>query len=238
MNDTQIQSTADKIRGLLAKARNTPYPEEANLFLAKASEMMAKHSISEAMLADKRTDEINELVISVGKYHVQKCTVLVGVVKAFGCHAVSLSSRGRGVYGIVGFQSDLDMVQALMESLGFQLDRELLTVKGTYGIPTKSARVSFAHEWSRTVSDRIAAFYDSAVEEAVAESSSTALVLVSRDEKVADAYTERYNVKPRYYTRSTNHNHYGSYGRQGAEAGQRADIGAKRMDGNRGALTA
>lgn len=232
----EIESTTDKIRNLLAKARSTTYAEEANLFLSKASELMAKHSISEAMLADQRTDEIGELVINVGKYHVQKCSLLVGVVKAFGCHAVGLNSRGRGIYGVVGFQSDLDMVESLMESLGFQLDRELLNIKGQYGISTKSARVSFATEWAREVSDRVESFYSAAVEEAVAESSSTALVLVTRDEKVAGEYEKKYGMKPRYYNRSSSHNHYSSYGSQGREAGGRADIGASRVGGKRGAL--
>lgn len=243
METTQMQSTADKIRGLLNKAKATNFPEEANAFLSKAAEMMAKYSITEAMLADARTDPIEEEIITLGKYQVQKVNTLVSIVQAFGCHAVDLRySKGRGTYGVVGFRSDLNMVKALMESLEIQLDRELLNVTGDGWVTTKSARTSFAHSWCTEVARRITNFYAAAVEEAEQEatasgSTSTALVLASRDEQVSNVYEEKYGRKPRYSSRQSSHTHHGGYASRGRKAGQRADIGTGSLRSNRGALT-
>ena len=49
--DAADQRVLDRVRALLAKAESTEFPEEAEALTAKAQELMARHSIDEALLA-------------------------------------------------------------------------------------------------------------------------------------------------------------------------------------------
>ncbi len=51
MHDQPIPDPiAERIAALLDKAESTSYPAEADAFMAKAQELMARHAIDEAML--------------------------------------------------------------------------------------------------------------------------------------------------------------------------------------------
>lgn len=238
----------DKIRGLLAKAESTEYDEEASALLDKAAELMAKYRIDAALLeaADpaKADDVIEVRTVSVGTYHVAKGMLAVQLAQTFGAHVTWGSRRpGRRTLNFVGHRSDLDVVEALMTSIELQLDRELLKVKGYDAGDTRTQRASFAYGFVRRVGQRLKDHYAKAESEAVdaaeaettGASTSVALVLASRDEKVSAKYEEIYHRKPSY-TRTTYTYGSSSSQRRGQEAGSRADIGQGAVGGRR-ALT-
>lgn len=238
-NDDKI---IDKIRGLLAKAEATEFEDEAEAFLGKAAELMAKYRIDEAVLeaaGKAATDPIERVSVTIGKWRSAKGTLVVQLCEAFDCHAIWANKR-TGKLGLVGHTSDLEVVRALLTSLELQLDRLLQTVQGWDTGSTRSKRASFAYGWCSRVGDRIVEHYGKALEDEVeksGESSSVALVLASRAEQVSTKFEEFYHTKPRY-TRSSHSVSSGHDYRQGAAAGNRADIGQGRVtSGVRGSIT-
>lgn len=115
------------IRALLAKAEATDFPEEAELFTAKATELIAKFSIDEALLwsaSDSAADEPDEIKLVLLAPYLGPKSILVNLVaRAFGCMAIRLqrSSNDRQTMSICGFRNDLSVVEALITSLLVQM---------------------------------------------------------------------------------------------------------------------
>lgn len=238
------EAMIEKIRGLLAKAESSEFEEEADLFLKKATELMAKYRIDEALLAaagKAADDPVERRFISVGTWGIAKGSLIVSLCQAFDCHAV-WASKQKGVRrcGLVGHASDLDVVVALFTSLEIQLDRELQNVKGYDKGGTRAARNSFARGWCNRVGTRVESHYKKAVvaetaEHSTGDSESVALVLASREQDVNAKYQEFYHTKPRYRTSRTRTSNYGAY-HNGSQAGERANIGATSI-GSRGQIS-
>lgn len=245
MNDTgngNDDKIIDKIRGLLAKAEATEFEDEAEAFFDKATELMAKYRIDEAMLAaagKAADDPIERVNITIGKWANAKGVMVVGLCEAFDCHAI-WSNKKQGILSLVGHKSDLEVVRALCTSLELQLDRQLQHVQGHSTGSTRAKRASFAYGWCGRVSSRIKTHYGNAVQqetEKSGESASVAVVLASREDQVAAKYQEFYGRKPRYTRGSYRASSASSY-MQGASAGERADIGQGRVtSGVRGSIT-
>ncbi|MGF1426331.1 DUF2786 domain-containing protein [Kitasatospora sp. LaBMicrA B282] len=107
-----------RIRALLAKAESTEYPQEAEALTGKAQQLMAQHSIDEALLAggsggDSRPDAVRIGVDS--PYEGPKAMLLDAVAAANRCRVVW--SKEFGFCTVVGFESDLDAVDLLYTSL-------------------------------------------------------------------------------------------------------------------------
>ncbi|WP_432004072.1 DUF2786 domain-containing protein [Streptomyces sioyaensis] len=114
-----------RIRGLLAKAEATDYAEEAEALSAKAQELMARHSIDEALLdrADGprggRTTGPSAVRIGIeGPYEQAKALLLDAVAAANRCRAVWAADVGFST--LVGFASDLEAAEMLYTSLLLQ----------------------------------------------------------------------------------------------------------------------
>lgn len=238
----------DRIRGLLAKAESSEFEEEAAAFLDKATDLMAKYRVDEAVLAaagKAANDPVDRAFIDLSGYHSPKGSLAVHLAEALDCHVLWAHGGPRGSkrLAIVGHVSDLATFEALMTSLELQLDRELHKVSGYSSGDTRARRTSFANGWVRKVGNRIKAHLASAVDTAVAEaeaedaSSSVALVLAERRDVVADKYQEFYKTKPRYTRSSRGSSRYDAYA-AGSAAGARADIGTKGVSGARGSLSA
>jgi hypothetical protein len=229
------------IRGLLSKAEATEFPEEAELFFAKASELIGRWAIDSAMLWDgadqsgrERPDELQLVVFS--PYLTQKAVLIAAVASAHGCRTVRLvsgSPKGSEVVSVVGFPSDLRWVDTLVTSLLVQLTAAMLSLcpKGVSASATASWRRSFIIGYAEEVSarleqDRAAAASAKSAETTQPtagakssgpkrESPSVAVVLASRGEAVQEDFRRRH---PR--VRSS----WASSGRSatGRQAGQRA----------------
>lgn len=169
------------VRSLLSKAEATEFPEEAEAFFAKASELIGRWAIDEAMLwdgADRGGREMpDELQLVVhGPYLPQKAILIAGVASAHGCRAIRLrgaSGSRTEIISIIGFPSDLRWVETLVTSLLLQLTSSMLSrcPKGVSAADSASWRRSFIVGYAEEVRARLEADRAAA---AAARSASTA----------------------------------------------------------------
>ncbi|UQX01727.1 DUF2786 domain-containing protein [Streptomyces sp. RerS4] len=108
-----------RIRALLAKAEATTFPEEAEALSAKAQELMARHTVDEALLAVRGGSPAQVPgACRIGvepPYEEAKAVLLDAVATANRCRAVWNS--GFEFSTVVGFESDLEAVELLYTSL-------------------------------------------------------------------------------------------------------------------------
>ncbi|MFE7468919.1 DUF2786 domain-containing protein [Streptomyces sp. NPDC057499] len=164
-----------RIRALLAKAEATGFPEEAEALTTKAQELMARHSIDEALLAARTHSEEAPGACRIGvdaPYETAKAILLDAVATANRCRAVWNGDLGFST--VVGFEPDLDAVELLYTSL---------LVQGTVAMTkaeagqraggrkrTKAFRQSFLMAYAQRLGSRLAADAARVTAEAEAES--------------------------------------------------------------------
>lgn len=254
---TEDDRRLSTIRALLAKAEATEYPDEAEAFFAKASELISRWAIDEAMLwagsdasGRERPEELQLMMHA--PYLPQKAVLVGAVATAHGCRAVRIvspSGVGKEVISIVGFPTELRWVDTLATSLMVQLTSAMLSRCPSGLTPSASASwrrsfiIGFAEEVGRRLeSDRAAAAAErdaaaSASDAASAgagggSSSSTALVLASRAEEVDVEVRRRH---PRLRSSWASSGRSASGRREGRAAGRDASI-TRRGLGSRGRL--
>jgi hypothetical protein len=167
------------IRALLAKAEATEFPDEAEAFFAKASELISRWAIDEAMLwagADQggreRPDELQLLLHA--PYLPQKAVLVGAVASAHGCRAVRIVSPpgvGTEVMSVVGFPTELRWVDTLVTSLLVQLTSAMLArcPRGLSASASASWRRSFIVGFAEEVGRRLEADRAAAAAERDAE---------------------------------------------------------------------
>ncbi len=244
------------IRALLAKAEATEFPDEAEAFFAKASELISRWAIDEAMLwADADAsgrEQPDELQLMMHAPYLPQKAVLVGAVAtAHGCRAVRIVSPpgvGKEVISVVGFPTELRWVDTLVTSLMVQLTSAMLARCPSGLTPSASASwrrsfiIGFAEEVGRRLeTDRAAA---AAARDAATTASasppgtapgaaaSTALVLASRAQEVDVELRRRH---PRLRSSWASSGRSASGRREGRAAGREASI-TRRGIGGRGQL--
>ncbi|MFD7899836.1 DUF2786 domain-containing protein [Streptomyces sp. NPDC059743] len=182
-----------RIRALLAKAEATGYPQEAEALTAKAQELMARHSIDEAVLADRshRGDVPGACRIGVdAPYETAKAILLDAVASANRCRAVWNSAYGFST--VVGFEPDLAAVELLHTSLLVQgttaMTRAEAAQRAGGRKRTKMFRQSFLMAYAHRVGERLAEATARTTQEATADTEGGGLlpVLAARDVAVAD----------------------------------------------------
>ncbi|MFD7815978.1 DUF2786 domain-containing protein [Streptomyces sp. NPDC059785] len=169
--DGQPSRMLTRIRGLLAKAEATGFPEEAEALSAKAQELMARHSIDEALLAARTqapADAPGACRIGVEPpYETAKAVLLDAVAGANRCRAVWNDALGFST--VVGFEPDLEAVELLYTSLLVQATAAMARAEAAQRAGgrkrTKTFRQSFLAAYAHRIGDRLAA----AAEEQVAE---------------------------------------------------------------------
>lgn len=220
-----------KIRALLAKAEATNFPEEAKAFSEKAQELMTKYAIDEAMLDSERPATERAVVVEhrfmvENPYAQAKITLLSRVAEANHCQVFMSKTPGKKPADptgavVVGFQSDIDMVLLLWTSLLIQCNREMATATRPASIGSTS-QVRTWKKWFILGYADVIGLRLRRAETGVMTSTSTALVLADRSEKVSDYVTGKMRIKQGKRDR-------GAFSRdgmaQGAEAAQRADLG-------------
>ena len=222
------------IRGLLAKAEATEFPEEAEAFFNKASELIARYAIDEARLwatATTGREQPDELRLVIhAPYVAQKSVLVARVASAHGCRAIrfgSGSARGGEIVAVVGFPTDLRWVETLVTSLLVQLTSAMLAgcPRGLSSAQSAGWRRSFIIGFAEEVGSRLQADREVAAREADAHDArgrrdehsghSVSLVLVERSEEVRDDFRKRFP-----YTQTTRASTGGS--RAGHHAGRAA----------------
>ncbi|WP_433242407.1 DUF2786 domain-containing protein [Actinomadura nitritigenes] len=232
----------NKIRGLLAKAESTEFPEEAEALRERATALMAKYGIEQAVLAgtaDPEANEITDRIIDCYRpWAEEKASFLYRLGEAMGCRAVEIETRsGNGFTRIqlVGYVSDLDRVEMLFTSLLVQLAHAVAVATPPPGQKPRPFRRAFVAGYSSEVVWRVR----QAEERAAADAKTThgtglEVVLVDRSTRVQNFFD---NLFPELGTRSVRR--YGNSGlNAGMAAGKRADIGQRRTgSGGRQAIS-
>ncbi|MEU9243143.1 DUF2786 domain-containing protein [Streptomyces sp. NPDC048385] len=181
-----------RIRALLAKAEATGYPEEAEALSAKAQELMARHSIDEALLAAGALAPDAPGACRIGvepPYEQAKAVLLDAVATANHCRAVW--NEPLAFSTVVGFEADLEAVELLHTSLLVQATHAMTKAEAAQRAGgrkrTKTFRQSFLAAYAHRVGDRLRAAARSAVAETETEASQPLLpVLATRDMAVTD----------------------------------------------------
>jgi hypothetical protein len=236
----------DKVRKLMAQAEDSSVtPAEAEAFMERAIALMAKYGLDEALVNEKRA--VREVPVTrkmdiSGSYSTQKGEMYAWIVQAMRGKCVMHHSRKRlTAVTAIGFASDLDRAELVYTSLLLQAATQVAKVKPELNFwgdkPSASATAAYRRSWYRgfstTVSTRIRLAEEAAVAqaepEAAAQGASMELVLVDRSAQVQNAFEEAFpNLgKPRK-VRVDRHAYH-----QGSAAGERADIGGKRLGGTR-----
>ncbi len=245
------------IRALLAKAEATEYPDEAEAFFNKASELISRWAVDEAMLwADADSsgrEQPDELQLVLHAPYLPQKAVLVGAVAtAHGCRAVRIVSpagTGREIISVVGFPTELRWVDTLVTSLLVQLTSTMLARSPSGLSPSASASwrrsfiVGFAEEVGRRLeADRAAAAAErdaatsaaatagpaAASDASDVSAPSTALVLASRAEEVDDELRRRH---PRLRSSWASSGRSASGRREGRAAGKEASLSRRGLGG-------
>ncbi|MEU9548199.1 DUF2786 domain-containing protein [Streptomyces werraensis] len=151
-----------RIRALLAKAEATGFPEEAEALSAKAQELMARHSVDEALLAARAAVTEGPDAVRIGvdpPYEQAKAVLLDAVAAANHCRAVW--NEAFGFSTVVGFASDLEAVELLYTSLLVQATGAMTRAEAAQRAGgrkrTKAFRQSFLAAYAHRVGVRLAA---------------------------------------------------------------------------------
>jgi hypothetical protein len=235
------------IRALLAKAEATPFAAEADAFTAKASELMARHAIDEALVwahdsGSERATPIETRIVIHRPFLNQKATLVHRVADALGCRTVRfVGHRGAATetMSIVGFAADLELVDTLVTSLLLQLTTAMMatTPSGLGASQVAAWRRSFIAGFSTSVAQRLAADRAAAATDrrgsgdpTPRRGASTALVLADRAHAVDDEFRR---LHPHLRQMRIGNGSSRAGHQAGSSAGRRADLGARRLHGQR-----
>jgi hypothetical protein len=217
-----------KIRALLAKAESTTFPHEAEALTAKAQELLGRHRIDEAALDQGRAHGPGGRRIWLDDpYASAKFSLLSAVARANRCTAVRLGKVG--ACHVVGFPSDLEVVEVLHTSLLVQATTAMAAagrqVDDDGRSRTRSFRQSFLVGFAARIGQRLREASATGEAEGVAAHGPSVLpVLARRDQEVEAAVSQAF---PRLRT-----SHTASSNRAGLVAGvtaaDRADLSVRR----------
>ncbi|MFE6364165.1 DUF2786 domain-containing protein [Streptomyces sp. NPDC057806] len=150
-----------RIRALLAKAEGTGFPEEAEALTAKAQELMARHSVDEALLAARAPAPDAPGACRIGvepPYEQAKAVLLDAVADANHCRAVWNDAVGFST--VVGFEADLEVVELLYTSLLVQAQTAMTKAEAAQRAGgrkrTKTFRQSFLAAYAHRIGTRLA----------------------------------------------------------------------------------
>ena len=242
MNDND--PILSKVRKLLALAEDpAATTQETETYTAKATQLIADYGIDRALLAraDPTTDPVGNREIALdAPYAADKVDLLATVAHHLRCATVRRSRRRDGgkelSLHLFGHRSDLERVEILFTSLLLQSATALARTP----VPAHAHKAAFRRSWLagfRMAVGRRLAEAESRAESAASErfeasGTSSALVLADRTVEVVSAMEAAYpnlsTARPRNLSGSGTH--------EGYAAGQRADLGARRVGGTRRSL--
>ncbi len=220
-----------RIRGLLAKAEATEFPDEAEALSGKAQELMAKFSLDSALVeADVEIpDDSAGRRLWVDTPYVSAKAQLVGAVAAANrCRTVVIDELA--VVTIVGAEVDLQHTEILSTSLLVQANRAMIAAGKHIGrrgeSRTRSFRQSFLMAYAQRIGERLeqtAAATQAAVPEAAADR--LLPVLAKREEQVDALFTQLFPNTTTRRTRITN----GAGWNAGVTAANQAQLEGRRQ---------
>jgi len=242
-------STMRVIQKLLSRAEATDFDHERDACLSKVAELVARHSIEEALLRASVDDGAREspterLMVVPSPYAARKVSLFGAVGEHAGCTVIDLGNDDTGVRRVaaVGFPSDLDRMEVLVTSLLVQLTRSMLSAptrpRRTAGA-TAAWRRSFVSGFTWRVAERLREA--SRAEKAGTEGGHSAadsagdgpsleLALIERQDAVDEEVARRY---PYLRTRRMDGGSSAEGHRAGRDAGNRAGLGEEALGARR-----
>jgi hypothetical protein len=222
-----------RIRGLLAKAESTEFPDEAEALTAKAQELMSRHAVDAALL-DAGSPASGRTSVGTRRVHVDdpyvraKMQLLGAIADANGVRLVWYQRLG--IANLVGVPTDVDAVELLFTSLLLQVAQALGAAERAAG--SRSASRAFRRAFLLGYAVRIGERLRTARERATAAGTAAAAerhvdllpVLRSRQEAVDVAFTELF---PRVRSSRTRTATDASGWYAGRAAAERADVGSR-----------
>lgn len=221
-----------RIRGLLAKAESTEFPDEAEALSAKAQELMTRYAVDEAVLSSDHGERLVELVVArrvhlENPYPEAKLRLLDAVGSVNDVRVIYLESLA--IATVVGLPFDLDLVELMFTSLLVQASRAMAAAgrAGDRGTRTPSFRRSFLLSYAQRIRERLTEARDVTTEEE-ANSRGADLVPVMKerrnavDEAFGRLFPETYSIQ----TRTTNARGWHA----GRLAAEHADLRAGRTE--------
>ena len=186
----------DRIRALLAKAESTTFDAEADSFMAKAQELMARYAIDHAMIEAGASPQGLAAGVRARRVHIddpyapQKAQLLGVVASTNGAKVVWHDDFGSAT--VMGFDVELDLTELTFTSLLVQMTRSMAAAGGP-GSRTRSP--AFRRAFMLSFAVRIGERLDEAVHIARDEAGETygaALVPVqeARDAAVRERAAE------------------------------------------------
>lgn len=151
------EKTLGRVRGLLAKAESTSFPEEAEALSAKAQELMTKYAIDRAVLADHTAGTVLPSARRIWldtPYTDAKALLVDRVAHANRCRAVFLADWD--VVTVVGDDTDLDAVELLSASLLIQATRTMIDTADSGESRSRHYRKAFLTAYAARIGDRLA----------------------------------------------------------------------------------
>ena len=218
-----------RIRGLLAKAESTEFPEEAEALTAKAQELMTRYAVDAALLdpGSSPTDGVGTRRVHVADPYVRaKMQLLAAVAEANEVRLVWYSSLG--IANLVGLPADVAAVELLFTSLLLQVAQALAAAERAQGrrSASRSFRRSFLLGYAHRIGERLQTARQRATAQAAAEHGVDLLpVLRSRREAVEKATAELF---PRVRTSRSRASVDAGGWYAGRQAAERADVGHRR----------
>jgi len=179
-----------KIRALLAKAESTTFPEEAEALSAKAQELMARHRIDHVLVGgDGDSVPVGRRLWLDDPYADAKAQLLAAVARANSCRSIMLT--GLGCAHVVGFATDLDVVELLHTSLLVQATAAMAAAgpqrDGRGRSRTRSFRQSFLIAYAWRIGQRLQGASEAVTAEVASTETTLLPALVRRERRVEDA---------------------------------------------------
>ncbi|WP_017544895.1 DUF2786 domain-containing protein [Nocardiopsis prasina] len=181
-----------RVRALLAKAESTEFPSEAEALTARAQEMMARHSIDLALVAqdpeEPEAASARRLPVD-SPYDEHRAVLLTEVAEANHCRAVW--HRELGLSTVMGFPGDVEAVDLLYTSLLVQAEAAM-RVSGSKRDRSgrgarKDFRASFMSAFAVRVGERLTESARAAEEAVTAETGTDLVPVFAAREKAVEA---------------------------------------------------
>ncbi|QLY28275.1 DUF2786 domain-containing protein [Nocardia huaxiensis] len=160
------EKTLGRVRGLLAKAESTSYPEEAEALSAKAQELITKYALDRALLEAATTT-----LDLPGAHRIWLDTPYTDA-KALLIDVVARANRSRAIFAsawgfvtIVGDDADLDAIALLSTSLLVQATRAMIANRETRGDEARMFRKAFLVAYATRIGERLEAATAAAIAE-------------------------------------------------------------------------
>lgn len=194
----QADPVLQRVRNLLAKAESTTFEAEATTFTAKAQELITRHAIDEALLADGSAAARSPVEMRLpvdAPYADVKSLLLQTVAESGRCRAVFMPRLSMST--LIGYSDDVTAVEMLFTSLLVQAQHALSAAARNAAPGTRtrqqSYRSAFLLAFTQRIGQRLREINEAVLSAAQSEHGSGFLpVLSSMADAVEDYTKERF----------------------------------------------